>query len=483
MTDHDRFRELAAGAADDILSPEEARVFALHVRTCPACRAEVHAFARDRDVLAAIAPTSVSARLTTIVAESGRRRTSLRWPLLATAVLVGTLGAAYVLTGGAPRTAVAPKATATPSSAAPTATPSSAPPTAVPSLDSTIVRTGDVRTLDLGGRAASLAIDDIDDDGDEDLAMGTDGSPDQVVLYLGDGAGDFGGRVVTDLDGVAAIEVIDLDGDGLADILGTARETNEVVILYGLGRGGFEDPVRPSVGRSPRELQTIDVDGDGRLDIVTANAGSDDLSVLRATGPRSFARAASVPADDAPTVLAAGDFDLDGHADLVAGSVVHPGITVQWGVGDGTFSSHRPIPGDVAIADIAAGDLDADGDLDLVATPAGVGPVAVLLARPTGPFWTELSLAPPAPETDRPGDIEIADLTGDGVADLVAADRAHDTLLVWVGDGHGGFLDAQAIPLSGPPKSVEVGDVDGDGQMDLVVTDAEDPKVRILLGR
>ena len=59
MTDHDRFRELAAGAADDILSPDEARDFALHVRTCPACRAEVHAFARDRETLAAIGPTPV----------------------------------------------------------------------------------------------------------------------------------------------------------------------------------------------------------------------------------------------------------------------------------------------------------------------------------------------------------------------------------------------------------------------------------------
>jgi len=475
MTDHDRFRELAAGAADDILSPDEARDFALHVRTCPTCRAEVHAFARDREMLASIAPTPVSARLTAIVADSGRRRTSVRWPLLATAVLIGTLGGAYVLSGGgAPRTAVAPDVTATASSA---------PASAAPSLDPTIVRIGDTSTIDLDGLAASLAIDDIDGDGDLDLAMGTDGSPDQVVLYLGDGAGLFGGRVVTDLDGVAAIEAVDLDGDGQVDILGTAREANEIVVLFGLGRAAYADPVRLPVGRSPREVQTVDVDGDGRLDIVTANAGSDDLSVLLATGPRSFAPATSVPADDSPTVLAAGDFDLDGHADLVVGSVVHPGIAVQWGAGDGTFSTHRPVPGDVAIADIAAGDLDGDGDLDLVASAVDDGPVAVLLSRPTGPFWTESSLAPPDPATDRPGDIEIADVTGDGVADVVAADRAHPALLIWVGDGQGGFRDAQTIALTAQPKSVEVGDIDGDGRMDLVVSDAEDPKVRIMLGR
>ena len=81
MTDHDRFRELAAGAADDILSPDEARDFALHVRTCPACRAEVHAFARDREMLGRDRP---DARVGTADRDRRRFRTAADVPSLAT---------------------------------------------------------------------------------------------------------------------------------------------------------------------------------------------------------------------------------------------------------------------------------------------------------------------------------------------------------------------------------------------------------------
>lgn len=72
MIDHDRYRWLAAGSVDGVLTDDEVHEFGLHLRTCAICRAEVHHFERDREQLMSLPPTPVAPRVRTIV-EMGAR--------------------------------------------------------------------------------------------------------------------------------------------------------------------------------------------------------------------------------------------------------------------------------------------------------------------------------------------------------------------------------------------------------------------------
>ena len=74
-----------------------------------------------------------------------------------------------------------------------------------------------------------------------------------------------------------------------------------------------------AVGQDPRALDLGDIDGDGILDVATANFASDDISILFGTGGMlgTEARVPSQNPSDDPNAIALGDLDNDGRDELI----------------------------------------------------------------------------------------------------------------------------------------------------------------------
>ncbi len=245
------------------------------------------------------------------------------------------------------------------------------------------------------------------------------------------------------------------------------------------------------VGSGPRSVDVGDFNDDGGADVVSATEAG--VAVLANNGDGTLAAPAVDPLGQLPLAVRVGDLNGDGKPDLAAttttsdvvgygydeygnlvpdyASVGH--VRVLLGNGTGSFAvtaatydlgTGRPMR-------LALGDLDGDRDLDLVVSNLD-GDAGVLLGNGDGTFAARQGVV----VGDGARDVDLADLNGDGVVDLVAGSAFNNAVYLLLGNGNGTFRSPQTIATftpveNGPSIGGEaVGDINGDGKLDLAVT-------------
>ena len=144
-------------------------------------------------------------------------------------------------------------------------------------------------TLATGSGPTSLALGDVNSDGNADIVVANTFSS-SVGVLLGNGDGTFLPQAAFQA-GVNpfAVAVADLNGDGLPDIIVANTTSNTVGVLMNEGGHNFAPQVTYATDREPIAVAVADLNGDGKPDIVVANAGSDTVSVLVNNGNGTFA--------------------------------------------------------------------------------------------------------------------------------------------------------------------------------------------------
>ena len=151
------------------------------------------------------------------------------------------------------------------------------------------------------------------------------------------------------------------------------------------------------------------------------------------------------------------------------------------GNGDGTFGPEEAFPTGNTPRGVAVGDFNGDGQVDIVTANLGDDTATVLLGNGDGTFSSGAQQSAPASNL-RPFQVVVADVNGDGIPDIVTANRSDNSVSVLLGNRDGSFQTKETFATGRLPISVAVADVNGDGIPDIVTANYAGADVSVLLG-
>jgi hypothetical protein len=183
------------------------------------------------------------------------------------------------------------------------------------------------------GYPFKLAIADMNGDGMPDILAVSDGDGGVIVMLNTTPQGALTSSFASEqefTDGMGdsvSISVMDMNGDGVPDVVVADPMNNDVQVLINTTAAGasavsFAPPQTFAVGNGPQSAKTVDLDGDGMGDIVTGNTNDNTLSVLLNTTipgslTLSFSAQPVLPTGSYPQSVTAVDVNGDGKPDLI----------------------------------------------------------------------------------------------------------------------------------------------------------------------
>ncbi len=291
-----------------------------------------------------------------------------------------------------------------------------------------------------------LSIGDLNGDGRPDVATLTAGDDSFSVLLNqtpDGGAVTFnvqGPFICTATEMPATLEIADVNGDGLPDVVvgGTGLTLTPPFLggtldVFVQTDAGFPSTSTSSllVGDSVAALATVRLGGDGGLAVVTVDNSAGAVFVLPAPG---LSPQTSYPVGNGPVSIAVGDLNGDGIADLAVLNQSDETVTVLAGQPGGTFTA-------------------------------------------VGSAFTVLATSGLAGATLVPEWVTVGDVNGDGILDLIvsvsdALSLGGDTVNYFINQGNATFAAPVAVPAAATgfsPLSVVLHDLNGDGLPDLAL--------------
>jgi hypothetical protein len=281
---------------------------------------------------------------------------------------------------------------------------------------------------------SDMVAGDLDQDGDQDLVVSSEGNSVRVLENNGDGT--FASPVFEFIPpSVHSVALADINNDNDPDIVAVASNSNEVSILYGTAGSGFATPVPFDTLNVPSDVQVADMDDDGDLDLVVISLFEDMISVYLNNGSGNFNARNDFPCNITPWDLKLEDMDSDGDVDAVIATFTSS-IAVMLNDGSGNLAAQNNFAGANSARGVAIGDFDGDS-----------GPDVAAVYEISNHLYVYLNQCPPSTCSCNPAD--LADPCGVlnffDVSAFLVAYSAQDPIADFNGDGMFNFFDVGAF--------------------------------------
>jgi Bacterial Ig-like domain (group 3)/FG-GAP-like repeat len=290
------------------------------------------------------------------------------------------------------------------------------------------------------------------------------------------------------------VAVVDLNGDGIADVL--ASSGDGLAVLVGGPNLTFSSPQHFALaGNShgyvpfiPYANSLTDITGDGITDITTA--GPNGISIAYGQHDGTYLSAPAYEVAEVIGYASFADFNGDGIIDVVASG--DTALKLSLGKGDGTFGTPMALPNgniDFSIDDyphILHGDFNGDGKQDILA----IGSSSVYqydsyvqLGHGDGSFYAPVLVAGTStiyPVFSPISDAAVADLNHDGRSDIFQMNSGSSQaaqIISMLATGNGTTFNVVNTSVPYEPvangfyfanSQPAVADFNGDGKLDAV---------------
>ncbi len=327
-----------------------------------------------------------------------------------------------------------------------------------------------------------LKVADVTGDGNADILFF--GEPNELVILPGMGDGTFDApqtrRVRDGMTLASGLDVADMNGDKRADVVLLAEKA--VLIFYQKSGGGLDNPKRFTHAlENPLALKAVDLDGDGLDDLVlVTDEESYPLRIRMQERPGEFGAVQRVRL---PALRSAKFAATHGSraADLFGVERIS-GRLRRWSISPNNRSEsddnwavlQLPIPGssDGTGLPLSIGDVDGDRLLDVVTTNADAAQMVLFAQKPARGLVSSQSFGG---QTDL-SDLRCYDSDGDGVAEVYVCSPEERTIARST-FSNGRLSFPSAISTFEKPFALDVGRPDPDADATIAYVSRDEDSV------